>query len=170
MEPTFNSDGLGWMFIVIIIVWTIVLLTGAIFLISKRHLPYLRIRNVPLAVSAVATIHVYWILCMIAYSLNGTYPCDIEFWVMSIYLPLGMALFQASNTQLLHIANVQRQYTHELQVDEKPGDRRQSSGWRRYLSYVREQNRVKRTMVFIAYGMVAQVSYSSISESIQLLN
>lgn len=160
MALTFNLDGLSMTYITIATVWTIVLLMGIAFLVSKRNLQFLRIRNVPLAVSAVATLHVYWVLCMIAYALEGFFPCATEYWIMSIYLPLGIALFQACNTQLLHIADVQRKYTHYAggEEKEKPAVVKNVKGWRRHLACLYVENRVKRTMAFIAYGMAIQVS------------
>lgn len=158
MEMKFNLDRLGWIYIAIATFWTIFLSMGITFLISKKDLPFLRIRNVPLAVSAVATLHVYWVLCMIAYVLQGFFPCSTEYWIMSIYLPLGIALFQACNTQLLHIADLQRKYTMDLKNEDnadRPGSTR---GWRRCLASLYVRNRVKRTMVSIAYGMGIQVS------------
>ncbi len=160
MAFTFNLDGLGWIYIGIAIFWTIILFMGITFLVSKRELPFLRIRNVPLAVSAVATLHVYWVLCMIAYVLQGFFPCATEYWVMSIYLPLGIALFQACNTQLLHIADVQRKYTVDTAHREKEKDdvTQKEEGRRRYLACHHVENPVKSTMALIAYGMAVQVS------------
>ena len=46
-------------------------------------------------------MHVYLVLCLFAYSLNGKYPCDAEYWIMAVYFPFGIGLFQASNQRLL---------------------------------------------------------------------
>jgi len=160
MAYSFNDDPLGWIYIAIAILWTAILLMGITFLISKRDLPFLRIRNIPLAVSAVATLHVYWVLCMIAYVLQAFFPCATEYWIMSIYLPLGIALFQACNTQLLQIAGVQRKYTQNLGDGEttRNVDVKKADGRRRFVVLSHDANRVKRTMTWIAYGMVVQVS------------
>ena len=162
MANEFNLDGLGWLYIAIVTFWTIVLLMGITFLISKRNLPFLRIRNVPLAVSAVATLHVYWVLCLIAYVLQGFFPCATEYWIMSIYLPLGIALFQACNTQLLHIAEVQQRFTRDSRQEEKEddADTRITATWPVYLAHLNVKNRVKRTLTWIAYGMAVQVILS----------
>lgn len=157
MGPEYNMDSLGKIYASITTAWTVILLIGATFLISRRNLPYLRMRNIPLAISAVATIHIYWVLCMIAYILNGNFPCAAEFWIMSIYLPLGIALFQACNTQLLHIANLQKKYTNEQIPGSKKHTSQRAERWRRHLKDLYAENRVKRTMAFIAYGMVVQV-------------
>lgn len=161
MALTFNMDPLGQTYIAIATVWTVVLLMGITFLVSKRDLQFLRIRNVPLAVSTVATLHVYWVLCVVAYVLQGNFPCTTEYWIMSIYLPLGIALFQACNTQLLHIADVQRKYARPCGDGEKQklAVEKNVKGWRRYLACFYVENPVKRTMAFIAFGMVVQVSH-----------
>lgn len=160
MVMKFNLDHLGWTYIAIATLWTILLSMGVTFLISKKDRPFLRIRNVPLAVSAVATLHVYWVLCMIAYVLQGFFPCSTEYWIMSIYLPLGIALFQACNTQLLHIADLQRKYALDFESEEDYDKSGNTRGWRRCLASLYVRNRVKRTMAFIAYGMGVQVSLS----------
>lgn len=157
MVMKFTLDGLGWTYVGIATFWTIVLLTGIAFLVPKRNLPFLRIRNVPLAVSAVATLHVYWVLCMLAYVLQGFFPCGTEYWIMSIYLPLGIALFQACNTQLLYIANLQQRYVSDYQAEKKEPNTKNPRGWRRYLAHHYVENRVKRTMIYIGYGMCIQV-------------
>lgn len=161
MMMKFQLDGLSWVYISIAVVWTIILSLGITFLISKRHQPFLRIRNVPLAVSAVATLHVYWILCMIAYVLQGYFPCGTEYWIMSVYLPLGIALFQACNTQLLHIANIQRRYATNLDDEDTRKKVKYNTGWLRWLPNLFANNRAKKTMKLIAYGMVVQVSLFS---------
>ncbi|KAK5073254.1 hypothetical protein LTR64_000334 [Lithohypha guttulata] len=157
MVMKFTLDGLGWTYVGIATFWTIVLLTGIAFLVPKRNLPFLRIRNVPLAVSAVATLHVYWVLCMLAYVLQGFFPCGTEYWIMSIYLPLGIALFQACNTQLLYIANLQQRYVSDYQAEKKEPNTKNPRGWRRYLAHHYVENRVKRTMIYIGYGMCIQL-------------
>lgn len=87
MGSEYNMDSLGKLYASIATAWTVVLLIGATFLISRRNLPYLRMRNIPLAVSAVATIHIYWVLCMIAYILNGNFPCAVGSFDILSYQP-----------------------------------------------------------------------------------
>ena len=101
-------DSLAKFYASIAIVWTVVIFSGAGLLIANRREQCIRIRNLPLVLSAVGCLHVYWILCLVAYSMNGRYPCVAEYWVMSIYLPLGIALFQANSMQLLSVFLVSR--------------------------------------------------------------
>lgn len=167
MDLTYNTDSLGKLYISIVIAWSTILLMGGTFLVSRRNLSFLRMRNIPLAVSAVATLHVYWILCMIAYVLNGYFPCAAEFWIMSIYLPLGIALFQACNMQLLYIADLQRNYAlTQTSSIEKPLLPRMAK-WRRYWFNLRVQNKVRRTMTYIAFGMIAQVWLNKGDKTVQ---
>lgn len=160
----YNTDGLGMTYISIVVVWTCLLLPAIIFLLKNRHLPCLRMRNIPLAVSAVATLHVYWILCLIAYVLNGYFPCTTEYWIMSIYLPLGIALFQASNSQLLSVATAQKEYTQASAtvILQAPPPTR-ARGLRKYWQRLREYNTTKNTMAWIGIAMIVQVSPSPAS-------
>ena len=150
-------DGLGKLYISIAVVWTAALIPGAIILLRNRRLPYLRIRNIPLALSSVATLHVYLILCFIVYVLRGNFPCQTEFWIMSIYLPLGIALYQASNTQLLHVSALQKKFalSNDKQTDKKQAGKR---GWRTSMEIVMSYSPTQRTLTFIAFGMILQVS------------
>ncbi|KAL2421932.1 hypothetical protein ABEF95_000493 [Exophiala dermatitidis] len=164
MASRFNTDGLGNTYIGIVIAWTCLLLPAAIFLIRHRKLPYLRMRNIPLAISAVATLHVYWVLCMIAYVLNGYFPCATEYWIMSIYLPLGIALFHATNTQLLSIATAQKRYVQSdvLSEPSRQGQIPTARGWRRWWQRLKTYNATKNTMAWIGMGMVVQFVFTLI--------
>ena len=99
-----NLDGLGQLYIIITAVWTSVLASGIICLLSNQKLPILRMRRIWPSIIAISTLHVYWCLCMLAYVLNGYFPCQVEFWVMSTFLPWGIAFYQVVNTRLLYYA------------------------------------------------------------------
>lgn len=158
MAMTWNFNGLGFTLIALAAAWTTILAGGMVFLIMNRGLPFLRIRSIPLAISAVALLHVYWVLCLLAYVLNGNFPCATEFWIMSIYLPLGIALFQATNTQLLHVAALQSEIASADQTLGGPKHKRAScDSWRRPLARWRSATATKRTMACIAIGMALQV-------------
>ena len=151
-----NLDGLGILYISLVIAWTLILIPGIVCLLKNRRLPCLRIRNIPLSIGAVCCLHVYWVLCMIAYVMNGYFPCSTEFWIMSIYLPLGIALYHASNSQLLYIAGMQKKYA---QVDSNPQDPKAASqrpGLLERLNF-KAYSPANRTMLLIGIGMVLQV-------------
>jgi hypothetical protein len=105
MQTRVNLDSLGQLYLIFAAVWTVLLLIGIAFL-RNRKLPFLRVRKLPLGILAVCTLHVYWCLCMLAYAFNGFFACSMEYWIMSTYLPIGIALYQASNTQLQHVAGL----------------------------------------------------------------
>ena len=101
-------DNLGVVYIVLNVLWTTVVLAGSATLWHFRHHECIRKRNSGFSVAAVLVLQVYWCTNMIMYPLNGAYPCDVNYWVMSIYFPVGIALFQLQNVQLLSISARQR--------------------------------------------------------------
>ena len=98
-----NTDALGIAYVVVSIVYT-VLLAGELSLLYARRADFcVRIRNLKAVFAAVLMLHVYLVLVLLVYPWNGKFPCVAEFWIMSIFLPSGMALFQGTlitNTQL----------------------------------------------------------------------
>ncbi|KAE8382443.1 hypothetical protein BDV26DRAFT_3799 [Aspergillus bertholletiae] len=154
----FNS--LGKFYVSVAIVWTVALLVGAVFLVVNRHEQCIRIRNLPLALSAVACLHIYWILCMLAYSMAGAYPCVAEYWIMSVYLPLGIALFHASSMQLLSVSGMQERMLSTTQEPPRAGSNASSKFPSGYLHRWRQMNLVHRTEVAIAVGMAVQLVLS----------
>ena len=152
------DTALGKAYTALAVSWSFILLCGGLFLIYNRNLPFLRIRKVALTVSAVATLHVYWLLCLLAYGLNGYFPCGTEFWIMNIYLPFGIALFHASNSQLLYIAGLQRKFAStENLLGPKEKSEEYHRGWRRHLDKLKARKTVEKIMFYIGVGMAAQV-------------
>lgn len=153
---TVNWDSLGKLYASIAIAWTVILAFGSAWLIKNRRLPFLRIRNIPLAIASVCFLHVYLVKILLAYTTNGHFLCSAEFWIMSIYLPFGIALFQANMVQLLSISTQQRKLLD--------GDR----GWireRRPHAYNprgllwrwRSLTPLQKTYVGIGFGMFLQI-------------
>lgn len=99
---------LAIVYIVLNVVWTVTVLAGSIILWRFRRHESIRKRNAGLTIAAVWVLQIYWAMNMIMYPLNGAYPCDLNYWVMSIYFPLGIALFQLQNVQLLSVSARQR--------------------------------------------------------------
>lgn len=85
---------------------------------------------------------------------------------MSILVPFGMAMFQASNTQFLHVASRQKQIAHmstlsdKMPISEKEAASMGNSRIRRIISGVERADRVNRSIFFICSGMVLQVAVS----------
>ena len=116
LEPRNNApagtpslDNLGIVYVVLNVFWTAVVLAGSAALWQFRRHECISKRNVGLTVAAVLCLQIYWSLNMIMYPLNGAYPCDLNFWIMSIYFPLGVALYQLQNVQLLSVSARQRE-------------------------------------------------------------
>jgi hypothetical protein len=157
MQTRTNLDSIGQLFVAFTAVWTVLLLFGIAFLINNRKLPFLRLRKLPLGILAVCTLHVYWCLCMLAYVLNGFFACSMEYWVMSTYLPIGIALYQASNTQLRHVAGLQQQIasSRTFRVPDKKAIA--PRWWRRPVAKWSSYNVTQRAMACVCYGITLQV-------------
>ncbi|KAJ5181993.1 hypothetical protein N7449_012140 [Penicillium cf. viridicatum] len=153
-------DSLAKFYVAVAITWTAALLAGSVFLIVNRNEQCVRIRNLRLVLSAVSCLHVFWILCMVSYSMGGKYPCAAEYWIMNIYFPLGIALFQANSMQLLNVFGVQEKLLLTAQQPYRPHfiDPTESSS--RYLARWRQLNLVQRTELGIAVGISVQLLVS----------
>lgn len=152
-------DSLAKFYVAVAICWTAALLAGSVFLIVNRHEQCIRIRNLRLVLSAVSCLHVFWILCMVAYAMGGEYPCAAEYWIMNIYFPMGIALFQANSMQLLNVFGVQEKLLLTAQQPCRPRSIDSGSS-SRYLARWRQLNLVQRTEFGIAVGILVQVSAS----------
>lgn len=153
--PLVNWDDLGKSYAAIAISWTVILYSGILWLVVHRNLPYLKIRNMRLAITATSFLHVYFVKILLAYTTNGHFLCSAEFWIMSIYLPFGIALFQANMVQLLSISVQQRR----LLDGERPPSWKQSypREFRDFWSRWRSLNALKKTYGLIGIGMLLQV-------------
>lgn len=89
-------DAVAIFYISFAVIYTAALLVGLYVLYMLRNTTAVRLRSFWVISSTVLILHIYLVLIFIAYPLNGLYKCGAEFWVMSIILPLGMALFQGS--------------------------------------------------------------------------
>ena len=150
-----NWDNLGKFYAAFIIIWTVVLYAGVVWLVLNRHLTLVKIRNVPLSVAAVSFLHVYLVKICLAYITNGNFSCRAEFWIMSIYLPFGIALFQASLVQLRSVFDQQQSYLQYTPEAENSWPYQHVSG---FWNYWRSRPKVQQAYVWIGIGMVFQVS------------
>ncbi len=107
-----NDDAYGLSFVAIAVIYSIFFYTACFYLWYHRKHAVLRMRKMNLTLGSLLILHVYLFMVMMAYWLNGAYPCSVEFWCMSVYLPVGIGLFQAQNQQLLIVSQEQ---THLLQ-------------------------------------------------------
>jgi hypothetical protein len=93
-----NHDALGIFYVVVAILYTIVLAAELYLLHRYRSVFCVRIRNLKVVFPAICMLHIYLVLVLLVYPWNGLFPCAAEFWIMSVFLPMGMALFQGRRT------------------------------------------------------------------------
>jgi hypothetical protein len=74
-----NWDGLGKLYAAIVLVWTVLLLSAAAWLILHRNLYFLRMRNVSLAIASTLALQLYLIKIFLAYTTNNHFPCGKNF-------------------------------------------------------------------------------------------
>ncbi|EXJ92790.1 hypothetical protein A1O3_01342 [Capronia epimyces CBS 606.96] len=158
-----NWDDLAKFYAGFILAWTVILYAGVTWLIYNRHLAFIKIRNLPLAIASVTSLHIYLIKIFLAYTTNGHFPCAAEFWIMSVYLPCGIALFQANLMQLKSISEQQK----GLLLEEEGGsnqdvDVAHPSFASRWWSRWTHLPGVKRTYILIALGMTVQLIVTGI--------
>ncbi|KAH8673310.1 hypothetical protein BX600DRAFT_432942 [Xylariales sp. PMI_506] len=160
-EVVFST--LGWVYIGLAAVWTVLLICGATFLHRHRRLPFLQIRRLPLVFTAIALLHAYGTLCMLGLTIGPAVPCEAMFWVMSLYLPFGMALLQAANSQFQYIATRQRGFAQFNNLEDyRPSTKSMPidpslSWWRRTALRFQRMDKVTRVLVVIGIAMVVEI-------------
>ncbi|EMR62029.1 putative gpcr -type protein [Eutypa lata UCREL1] len=101
---------------------------------------------------------------MVSYTIHPIIPCDAQFWIMSVYLPFGIALLQAANSQFLYVAGQQRKYASvtnldELEFSEKSAPINQSSPrWKQSIQRIQRADKITRTVIYIGIGMAVEVA------------
>ncbi|KAI0472741.1 hypothetical protein GGR56DRAFT_697381 [Xylariaceae sp. FL0804] len=155
-----DESPLGWAYIGVGAAWTVILTGGVIFLHRHRRLPSLQIRRLPLVFSAVLLLHIFALSCMFGPMIGPLVPCDAQFWVMSIYLPFGMALLQAANSHFQHVASQQRKYAELSNLEDRsfaekplPADKTLPL-WRRALQRFRRADKTSKDLMYIYLAMV----------------
>lgn len=156
-EARLNFDSLGKFYTAIAIIWTSIVVCASGFLLLNRHLPALRVRNTHLWTSAVVFLHAYWIICLHCYLLNGTYPCAAEYWVMSTWLPLGIALYQVNGMHLLHVVSLQTRFVVPQASYTYQGSKSGRSGWRRMREIASPDSLSRLQRICITGGVILQV-------------
>ncbi|PPJ58943.1 hypothetical protein CBER1_04129 [Cercospora berteroae] len=151
-----NWDDLGKAYAGFIIAWTAILYAGVAWLIKNRDLPFIKIRNVPIAVASVSCLHLYLIKIVLAYTTNGHFLCSLEFWIMSIYLPFGIALFQANLVQLYSISDQQQKLATSA-ASTSTASIASRSGVRGWWQQWKDLPQIKKSYTYIGIGMFIQV-------------
>ncbi|KAJ3474444.1 hypothetical protein NLG97_g9843 [Lecanicillium saksenae] len=159
-KPEARVNGLGIFYIVFSIVWTMTLLGAMSYLWMKRKTQILRIRGLPISFAGILLMHVYWCCVTTGYVYGPLMPEVAEYWIMGIWLPLGVALFHASNTRFLYVANAQKKYAKRTAepyriFTRRPGRislRESIKVWWQQLDYS------KKTLATVGVGMSLHVT------------
>lgn len=100
-----NLDAIGIVYVALAIVYTMIV-SGELYLLYRHRSAFcVRIRNIRVVFAAVSMLHIYLILVLLVYPWNGLFPCSAEFWIMSVFLPSGMAFFQGISSYACSIAS-----------------------------------------------------------------
>ncbi|KAH8654215.1 hypothetical protein BGZ61DRAFT_511031 [Ilyonectria robusta] len=151
-QPHANLDGLGIFWIVFALSWTLIVAGGMIFLWRCRDMPILRIRGLPLSFLAITLLHLYWGAVQTGYVYFRLTTPEVEYWIMSIYLPCGIALFHASNSRFLHVAKAQKELfaSDAASINSERAEAKSLVGRFRSLNYTR------KILILVGVGMSCQ--------------
>lgn len=155
-KPELRLDSVGIFWIVFAVVWTVVLLGGMLFLYARRDMPILRIRGLGLSFAAVALLHFYWFAVTTGYVYGPLMPEVAEFWIMGIWFPFGIALFHASNSRFLYVANAQKKYVEK--TADLGWDPRQPRIRKTLVARWRMLDYSYKMLLLVGLGMAFQVS------------
>lgn len=151
-----NFDTVGKFYVAFCATWTTLLLAGMAFLLANRRNPILKIRGLFLSFTAIIFLHAYWVLAQIVYPIGQSLPVllayDIQYFFMGLWFPLGVALFHASNSRFLYIAEQQKQFAHS-KYRRRLRCNGASTSW---LCRLRNMDYTNRILVYIGFGMIFQ--------------
>jgi len=82
--PGMNLDGFGISEIVFAVVYSFLFYAACAFVWFHRNHPVIKMRNISLALISVLVLHVYLFMVIMVYPMNGTFPCGVEYWIMSM--------------------------------------------------------------------------------------
>ncbi|KAH7141729.1 hypothetical protein EDB81DRAFT_797563 [Dactylonectria macrodidyma] len=152
-KPQANLNALGIFWIAFSLSWTMIVAGGMLFLWRRRDMPILRIRGLPLSFLAITMLHLYWGAVQTGYVWFPLAEPQVEYWIMSTYLPCGIALFHASNSRFLHVAKAQKELfaSDSASIKSKPAKSRSLFGRFRSLNYTR------KILVIVGAGMLCQL-------------
>lgn len=155
-RPKARLDTLGIFWLALSATWTLILVGAMMFLWWKRDVPVLRIRGLGLSLTAISILHCFWLCVTTGYVYAPLMPEVYEFWIMSIWVPFGFALFHASNTRFLYVTSAQKKYTQKpVEIrsdDQRPRIRKTIVARWRMLAYT------TKVLVIVGLGMFFHVS------------
>ncbi|CAG9983914.1 unnamed protein product [Clonostachys byssicola] len=136
--------------------WSTLVFAGMLFCWFNSRSPVLRARGLPISFSAILLLHTYWILAQLIYPFGRTLPIlatyDIQYFFMSIWFPLGIALLHASNSRFIYIGKLQRQFASQPLVRVKC-----NGGGSSVLCRFRNLDYTGKLMILTSVGMILQV-------------
>lgn len=155
--PVVNWDDLGKFYTAIAIIWTIILCSGITWLVLHRNQQFIRIRNLPIAITSTVFLHIYLIKILLAYTTNGHFLCSAEFWIMNIYLPFGIAFFHANLVQLQSISRHQRRLFSNDDMTHDSATQKKLSVWGWLRASWQGLTSAQKSYIFIGISLVVQV-------------
>jgi len=84
---SFRLNKVGKIYVIVFCLWTTMFTIGVMVLWKHRKLPFIRLKNIPLVSGALAFLHIQLSFDILEYPLNGTLPCNLEYWIATICLP-----------------------------------------------------------------------------------
>ncbi|PKY06126.1 hypothetical protein P168DRAFT_280962 [Aspergillus campestris IBT 28561] len=136
-------------------VWTAAVVAGVAYLIVHRHSPILRIRGLGFSLGAIVFLHIYWASLQFGTMIGPIMPGDAQYWLMGTYLPCGLALFHASNTRFLHVAQMQKRYAHPDDPFVAPmTDSSRRDGW---MGRFRRRGYTTRSLIIVGVAIALQL-------------
>lgn len=159
----YNLDGYGIGYIVFTILYTLAFFAGCGAVWYHRNHPVVRMRKISLAIISLLMLHTYLVIILLLYPWNGYWPCAAEFWVMSIYLPIGIGLFQAQNQQLLLISRGQNELMLEGELYKPLAPK---ADWRKRVTFHARRwweslGKQGKYEAFVAIGITLQVRFQN---------
>ncbi|KAL8868568.1 MAG: hypothetical protein Q9174_004906, partial [Haloplaca sp. 1 TL-2023] len=152
-----NTDGWGILQLVFCFIVTFAVWGLSIVLWFCRNDPVIRMRKVGLAITATNILHVYTALVLIVYAVNEYWPCRAEFWIMSLYLPIGIGLYQAYNQQLLLISRGQQHLlTQDIYKPLPAGNNTSEVYWNAFILWCKDAREQEFFEAFVAAGVGIQ--------------
>ncbi|OJD30819.1 uncharacterized protein BKCO1_5500046 [Diplodia corticola] len=142
-------DGPSKVWIPVAVVYTFIIGLGLMTLFFQRLTHTARIRGHWLGNSSVVALHAYLTMILIAYPIRFWYVCAAEFWVMALVFPVGLGLYQISNSRLIFHYQTQQ----ELLVTPKRNKKIRAPIWYlhpcAFLRHHKNMDFVTKTRVFV---------------------
>lgn len=167
-QPQAQLGAVGIFYVVFASVWTLILACAMAFLYVRRDMPMLRIRGLPLSFGAVILLHMYWIAVQTGYIYGPIFPPAVEYWIMGVWFPLGIALFHASNSRFLYVAKAQKRFVNSKIIDDDQLSVR-TYNRKTVVGLYKSLDHTNRMLVLVSAGMAFQVC-STLPSIVHLAN